>query len=585
MLSQRGKVLITLLAILLLGGMLTTSLLTACLRRSTDEGPVFVGGGGPSPSSAPLAVQYFRDWPHDGAGIKKPDVAFVLTGQQHSYLKFCGCSSPQLGGFERRYNLMAKLKEMGWPIIAADLGDVVHYSGGLQDQSILKCEIVMAALETLGYSAMTLGEYDFSLPLDKGVAQFPGQKQDPFPRVLVANLEKKVEEFPNTFNPDRSWIGDWIVARPGKNKDEPKVGIAGIIGKGIMAKITANNPKIQFAPDNAAVLNRVLAEMAQAKVDLKLLLYQGSLLDAKQLAGNHFPGKFDLILCFSDEEQPPASADIIGKTMIVRVGHRGRFVGVVGAYRSNNPQKPYDFFYQSIALGEEFETDKGKEANHPILKLMDRYSQEVKSQEFLKRTPQVPVQIPPALAQAGIKDLKYIGSAQCVACHQADAQVWSGTRHSHAYDALVKVANKPAGRQSDPECIKCHVVGFGFQSGYKDHASTPQLKHVGCENCHGPGSAHAAQPRNPLFLAAMSPWKSKPDEMLPSAELLQQGFNHWNPQQKAIVQRVNDMCQKCHDQDNDPHFQFTKNWLQVMHGKGKVPVKPPAAQPPAVRRN
>lgn len=73
-----------------------------------------------SPSSKPLPPALFQSWPN-----RAPDVAVVLTGEQHSYLKFCGCSQPQLGGLERRYNFIAKLKDKGWPVVAFDLGDIV----------------------------------------------------------------------------------------------------------------------------------------------------------------------------------------------------------------------------------------------------------------------------------------------------------------------------------------------------------------------------------------------------------------------------------------------------------------------------
>src|SRR5262245_38904380 len=75
--------------------------------HSADAPPVT------SPCSKPLPEQLFSRWPQG----KKPDVVLFLSGEQHSYLKFCGCSNPQFGGFERRYNLLMKLKEKGWPVV------------------------------------------------------------------------------------------------------------------------------------------------------------------------------------------------------------------------------------------------------------------------------------------------------------------------------------------------------------------------------------------------------------------------------------------------------------------------------------
>src|SRR5262245_37326036 len=109
--ARRWPVAATVLGLLLVGGVLTTSLLTACWRRGPEDGPPEASGGGSAPpASDPPAPRLFRDWPTD----RKPDIALILSGQQHSYLKFCGCSSPQLGGFERRYNFMAQLRGRGW---------------------------------------------------------------------------------------------------------------------------------------------------------------------------------------------------------------------------------------------------------------------------------------------------------------------------------------------------------------------------------------------------------------------------------------------------------------------------------------
>src|SRR5689334_20814796 len=89
--ARRWPVAVALLALLLASGVLTTSLLPACWRRGPEESAA-VGGGSAyaAPSSKPLPADLFRDWPASG---RNPDVTLVLSGQQHSYLKFCGCSS------------------------------------------------------------------------------------------------------------------------------------------------------------------------------------------------------------------------------------------------------------------------------------------------------------------------------------------------------------------------------------------------------------------------------------------------------------------------------------------------------------
>ena len=66
--------------------------------------------------------QLFRGWP-------KPDVALMISGQMIGYLQPCGCSEPQLGGLARRYNFLQGLRDRGWNVVSADVGDVPQTSG------------------------------------------------------------------------------------------------------------------------------------------------------------------------------------------------------------------------------------------------------------------------------------------------------------------------------------------------------------------------------------------------------------------------------------------------------------------------
>src|SRR6185503_11072900 len=41
-------------------------------------------------------------------------------------------------------------------------------------------------------------------------------------------------------------------------------------------------------------------------------------------------------------------------------------------------------------------------------------------------------------------------------------------------------------------CLACHTVGYGKSGGFMNRATTNSLAGVQCENCHGPGGAHAS---------------------------------------------------------------------------------------------
>jgi len=79
----------------------------------------------------------------------------------------------------------------------------------------------------------------------------------------------------------------------------------------------------------------------------------------------------------------------------------------------------------------------------------------------------------------------YSGDAFCGVCHEVAATTHDFTQHAYAFDTLVK-----HGVARDPECVSCHVVGYGEPGGYALDAPDPHLEGVGCESCHGRGGPH-----------------------------------------------------------------------------------------------
>src|SRR6476646_1360002 len=90
----------------------------------------------------------FDAWPKD----RNPDLVLILSGQTYGYLQKCGCSSPQKGGLERRYNFVESLRARGWEVIGLDVGDVprpLPYSPTTQ-QTLTKYEVAMQAMKLMG---------------------------------------------------------------------------------------------------------------------------------------------------------------------------------------------------------------------------------------------------------------------------------------------------------------------------------------------------------------------------------------------------------------------------------------------------
>ncbi|MFQ5737582.1 MAG: cytochrome c family protein [Acidobacteriota bacterium] len=105
----------------------------------------------------------------------------------------------------------------------------------------------------------------------------------------------------------------------------------------------------------------------------------------------------------------------------------------------------------------------------------------------------------PSLAQ-NKKEYGFVGTKNCRKCHLKEYRSWRETKMAKAFDLLKPgeraKAKKEAGLDpkkdytEDPECVACHVTGYGKPGGFVSLEQTPNLSGVGCEVCHGAGSEY-----------------------------------------------------------------------------------------------
>ncbi len=524
------------------------------------------------------------------AGWQKPEVVLVLSGQMFGYYQPCGCSHPQKGGQARRYNFIQTLKDKGWPVVALDVGDIAQGRGkGIApyEQALLKYTAAMKNLKAMDYAGIGIGPHEFLMPFEDAISQYA--LNEPAPPLLAANLLDLKEAFFDTIKP-------WTIVERGK----ARVGVIGLVAPSVAQKVKAE--KIRFADDNAAVLRKALADM-KGKVDFGVVLYQGRTVEP--MAGVKIDPKEDEALSLAkyceelgkvdaalprihvilaraasspqgprdnESDEPPSqpvhqvgatqthsTVHQVGGIMIVSIGHKGRYMGVVGASRAANS---FELRYQLVPIGPEWETPKGR--SNPVMEIIQKYAEDVKSKNLLAgySRHKHPVQV-------SFPEAEYVGSAECKRCHGDAYKIWEKSGHAHAYKALEKPQH-PSLRQYDGECIVCHVVGFQHPTGYLDKQNDADLnvalRGVGCESCHGPGSAHIQDRKNQKLHQLMNPWKYVPD--------------------KGRMQFINDSCMKCHDPDNDVHWDI-KKWVEIAHptprenANAKAPaiLGQPAAQP------
>jgi hypothetical protein len=173
----------------------------------------------------------------------------------------------------------------------------------------------------------------------------------------------------------------------------------------------------------------------------------------------------------------------------------------------------------------------------------------------------------------------YVGADEgsCASCHPKAWDTWARSRHARAWKTLVDqdLPPRPQDRKGrlknaiwDPDCVRCHVTGFGEVSGYagpEQEAARRDapLVNVTCEACHGPAGDHAerAQRGDDVYPGGHLPrvWSAEEAARDPAAALRD------NPKVEAL-------CMTCHDPDNSPNFDLRGYWVGLVRGEQREPV-------------
>lgn len=479
-------------------------------------------------------------------GWPTPDAVLVLTGEQHGYLEPCGCTERQMGGLERRADLVRQLREVkGWPVAALDLGGAPHPERVKRAQERMKFTTTRAALRAMGYEATGLGAEELRIGPDELFTIFSNEDgaEDTSPEFLAANV---------TLYGDRSTGTplEWKAMDVG----ELKIAVTSVVGNAVWRRLFGESAGLEQTnygfEDPGAALARVLPLMQAAQPSLCVLLSHAEAAESRKLA-RQFPD-FDVVVTAGGPEDGALEPEMIGETLLLEVGQKGKHAGVLGVYPDATEPR---LRFELVSL------DKGRFASSPeIHALMEQYVQRL-AEELPDRTE-------PELEHP--RGAEYVGAQTCGTCHTKAYAVWSNSRHSHAYESLATGGHRAKegsyiARTFDAECLCCHTTGWDpqqawrYRTGFVDLQSTPQLAGQQCENCHGPGSRHVELEQS---------WKQAggavTDELIASRKAMQLT--------KDAARTT--LCVKCHDVDNSPTFDtpekpFETQWWQKIAHPGK----------------
>ncbi len=430
----------------------------------------------PAPSAAPGAKHHPPGGP---AGI-----LLLAAGDLRGEIKPCGCSPEgQMGGLPRRLTYLDQTRAQARePLLNVDLGNNFPDPS---PQGRLKVEFIQTVLKRARLDAILPGpnEVALGLPaLDPALPWVVSNSPDPTPlaqRRIVNLAGRRRVAILGYLSPQEVYQGGQTTFR-----------LDGV---------------------DAALLARWKADLKRESATAVVLLFRGG--DA-ELAALMQSDLFNAIVAGnpSADELKQVTTRNAGGVTVPQVPTKGQgMLRLRVGSATRPPAADVDW------LAERY-------ADHPeAVAAMAAYDEQVKALFFQQV----------AAAESHRQATPYAGAEACKDCHLPAYAIWQTVRHSQALADLQKV-----GKQFDPECLACHVAGLG-RGGYISQEATPELANVQCENCHGPGKAHVAQPTVKLVPPAGATPQGRPSEAT---------------------------CRTCHMGSHSPKFDFATYWPKILHG-------------------
>ncbi|MFB6373045.1 MAG: multiheme c-type cytochrome [Bradymonadaceae bacterium] len=477
-----------------------------------------MGGAEALPGEAEAGERQPEDVGPEAPGI------FFMAGLK-GYLEPCGCSADVLlGGAERIVGYVQAARELYPDSLMLDAGDMLFERAELEDHKVpqakAKTDVIVAMQKALGTKVTVPGERDFAL----GPELYLDKIEQTGAEIVAANLTINGNGYPGA---KRLEVGDW------------QLGVVGAVDPALYEGVEG----VQ-ASEIAGAVREALGSLEET--DAVVALFHGGLNKAKELLEAH--DAIDFIVVGHDPRETD-QVDEVNNGYTLEAYDQGRYVGILKLFGSGKldpfanaktgSESELENINRQIAHVEESIEElppappgegpavlkrlrerldeleaRRREINHADLEVAEdqksflyrpvpmkpgypiaksiREKRVAFNAELEDLNRQVDRQVPPVPEGEATN--------QCATCHSKAHDFWKGTLHAKALETLQK-----RDKAWDQECIGCHVVGYEKPGGsvlgklkYKEKVDgqtlTKNLQDVGCENCHGPGSKHRAQP-------------------------------------------------------------------------------------------
>lgn len=441
-----------------------------------------------------------------------PSLRLFFITDLDGYLEPCGCQSRPLGGIDRLAQEIQRARGAGPASLLVAAGDLFfeepHLDAAMAWQERQKATSLTGILNGLELSAWAPGPADYAL----GAQEFTRLRGALRGATLGANAG--------------------LTASTLREVGGVRVGIVGVSDfRGGVASPAADAPE---SSDPVAAARREVAALRARGAQVVVVLASVPRRQARALAGD-VPG-VDFVIAARNDAAAAPPPERLGRAYLLTAGSQGRGLGVVDLFLRGDGDfidaseatrraeqgrldaRLRDLEARIAAWSRDPSTDaaalatqrarlatmrtqraalasapaptrgrwfdaRGFEISPDVPRLttieqqIARYFREVNEHNRVELADRrAPTPAPGAAS--------YAGTESCRECHEDAYQVWTHTRHSHAYRTLEVVS-----KNFNLSCVSCHVTGYR-QPGGSEVVQNEGLRDVQCESCHGPGSLH-----------------------------------------------------------------------------------------------